>query len=84
MGLALSQRIIHAMGSNIRVKSTKGIGSIFSFSLTLPIATSNETNLETLVNQKPVLNPTYNHKINSLKTIANKFQSRQVKTSRIK
>ena len=84
MGLALSQRIIHAMGSNIRVKSTKGIGSIFSFSLTLPIATSNETNLETLVNQKPVLNPTHNHEINSLKTIANKFQNHPVKSQTIK
>lgn len=38
MGLALSQRIIQTMGSQIKVLSKKGIGSVFSFELSLAIA----------------------------------------------
>jgi len=38
LGLAISQTIIKAMGGHIRAESTPGIGSVFSFHLTLPIS----------------------------------------------
>jgi len=36
LGLTISQRLVNLMGSQIRVDSTLGQGSIFSFTLTLP------------------------------------------------
>ncbi len=38
LGLAISQRIVQAMGSRIQVASGLGTGSVFSFTLTLPLA----------------------------------------------
>jgi two-component system, sensor histidine kinase len=38
LGLAISQRIVQAMGSRIEASSQVGVGSVFSFSLTLPLA----------------------------------------------
>ena len=38
LGLAISQRIIEAMGGHIEVSSRMGAGSIFSFTLTFPLA----------------------------------------------
>ncbi|MBI5258480.1 MAG: response regulator [Burkholderiales bacterium] len=37
LGLSISQRIVQAMGSSIDVASTVGQGSVFSFTLALPI-----------------------------------------------
>lgn len=44
LGLNISQRILSAMGSSIRVESRMGSGSIFSFTLDLPII-ENQTKL---------------------------------------
>jgi signal transduction histidine kinase/CheY-like chemotaxis protein len=38
LGLAISQRIVQAMGSRIHAVSELGTGSVFSFTLTLPLA----------------------------------------------
>ncbi len=38
LGLAISQRIIESMGGRIEVASRLGAGSVFSFTLTLPLA----------------------------------------------
>ena len=38
LGLAISQRIVEAMGGRIEVASRIGAGSMFSFTLTLPLA----------------------------------------------
>jgi signal transduction histidine kinase/CheY-like chemotaxis protein len=38
LGLAISQRIVEAMGSRIQVASGLGTGSVFSFTLILPLA----------------------------------------------
>jgi hypothetical protein len=38
LGLAISQKIIEQMGGKIKVQSTPGEGSIFSFELTLPLS----------------------------------------------
>ncbi len=38
LGLAISQRIIEAMGGRIEVSSRLGVGTVFSFSLFLPLA----------------------------------------------
>ncbi len=38
LGLAISQRLVMAMGGRIEVRSTPGMGSEFSFALTLPLA----------------------------------------------
>ncbi|UQB43415.1 response regulator [Thiomicrospira microaerophila] len=41
LGLVISQRLVHLMGgSDIQVESNLGEGSLFSFTLTLPIATA--------------------------------------------
>lgn len=39
LGLPISQRIAQAMGSSIHMESTPGVGSCFSFSLSLPVTT---------------------------------------------
>lgn len=38
LGLSISQQILHQMGSYISVRSEPGVGSEFSFSLTMPVA----------------------------------------------
>jgi signal transduction histidine kinase/CheY-like chemotaxis protein len=38
LGLAISQSIIHLMGGEIQVTSQLGVGSVFSFTLALPLA----------------------------------------------
>jgi signal transduction histidine kinase/CheY-like chemotaxis protein len=38
LGLAISQRIIEAMGGHIELSSRPGVGSVFSFTLFLPLA----------------------------------------------
>jgi CheY-like chemotaxis protein len=42
LGLAISQRLVNRMGGHIMVKSSPGIGSEFSFDLTLPLAATPE------------------------------------------
>jgi len=43
LGLAISQKLIMAMGSKIRVASSPGLGSDFSFDLSLEIVADNKT-----------------------------------------
>src|SRR3954471_17853271 len=45
LGLAISQKIIEQMGGQIKVKSTPGAGSTFSFELTLPLSDIAPVNL---------------------------------------
>lgn len=42
LGLAIVQRILHAMGTSLTVESAPGQGSTFGFCLSLPIATGGE------------------------------------------
>lgn len=38
LGLAISQSLVNLMGSDLQVKSQLGVGSVFSFTLALPLA----------------------------------------------
>ncbi|MCG9890531.1 MAG: ATP-binding protein [Thermosynechococcaceae cyanobacterium MS004] len=51
LGLNISQRILSAMGSSIQVESRVGAGSIFSFTLDLPIIENQTKLLSTLAEE---------------------------------
>ena len=50
LGLALSQKLVQAMGGSITVRSQPGQGSDFAFTLTLPLAKERETALPFALN----------------------------------
>lgn len=56
LGLNISQRILSAMGSSIRVESRVGSGSIFSFTLDLPIIENQTKFLSTLAGEACLIN----------------------------
>jgi two-component system sensor histidine kinase/response regulator len=55
LGLAISQRMVEVMGGRIRVSSTLGVGSIFSFDIAFPVVS--DVPLELLVPARPVVGP---------------------------
>jgi signal transduction histidine kinase/CheY-like chemotaxis protein len=61
LGLVISQEIIKMMGGLIKVKSTAGKGSVFSFKLSLKVAPKSKFNFEE--------NKVYNSKNDSLKIL---------------
>lgn len=52
LGLAISKRLVAAMGSELKVKSTLGLGSEFSFEVTFPVVLVTEQN--SLPTSKPL------------------------------
>ena len=49
LGLAISKRLVAAMGSELKVKSTLGLGSEFSFELQLPVVFSEEKSSSNII-----------------------------------
>lgn len=54
LGLSISKKIVEIMGSKLVVESTEGVGSTFSFALTLPVGTLPETESKTIDDHLPV------------------------------
>ena len=55
LGLAISKHLVNAMGGELIVKSKSGVGSTFSFSITLPTKSVGTENLNKLFKVNPVL-----------------------------
>jgi len=60
LGLAIAKRLVEAMGSQLQVQSTPGLGSRFFFTLNLPAKPIGEKSLDIHIHNKKILSkPTF-------------------------
>lgn len=70
LGLAICRRLAHLMDGTIQIESVKGIGSIFSITLSLPTIEIDMTDLNSLTEEVKTIEPLVNSETNSARILA--------------